>query len=123
VTLNAPDEMERLPHHTELAAFRIVQECLTNIHRHSGSKTADICITRNDGTLTVQVRDSGRGIPAEKLAEINAGGTSVGVVGMRERVKQLKGEMKIESDSHGTTVSVRLPVPHVTVAAATAAQF
>ncbi len=123
VTLNAPDEMERLPHHTELTAFRIVQECLTNIHRHSGSKTADICIARNDGTLTVQVRDSGRGIPAEKLAEINAGGTSVGVVGMRERVKQLKGEMKIESDSHGTTVSVRLPVPHVTVAAATAAQF
>jgi PAS domain S-box-containing protein len=124
VTLNAPDEMERLPAHIELTAFRIVQECLTNIHRHSGSKTADICITRDNGTLTVQVRDSGRGIPAEKLAEINAGGTSVGVVGMRERVKQLKGEMKIDSDSNGTTVFVRLPVPHAApVAATAAAQF
>jgi PAS domain S-box-containing protein len=114
ITLNAPEDMERLPHHIELAAFRVVQECLTNIHRHSGSKTADICIARNNGDVTVQVRDAGRGIPADKLAEIKAGGTSVGIVGMRERVKQLKGEMKIDSDSHGTTVFVRLPVPQAT---------
>jgi signal transduction histidine kinase len=112
ITLNAPEDMERLPHHIELAAFRVVQEALTNIHRHSGSKTADICIARTNGSITVQVRDTGRGIPADKLAEINAGGTSVGIVGMRERVKQLKGEMKIDSDASGTTVYVRLPVPH-----------
>ena len=118
ITLNAPEDMERLPHQIELAAFRVVQECLTNIHRHSGSKTAEICIGRNNGDVTVQVRDSGRGIPADKLAEIKAGGTSVGIVGMRERVKQLKGEMKIDSDAHGTTVFVRLPVPHAVPVAA-----
>jgi two-component system, NarL family, sensor kinase len=121
ITLNAPDDMERLPHHVELAAFRVVQECLTNIHRHSASKTADIRIERADGSITVQVRDTGRGMPAEKLAELNAGGTSVGIVGMRERVKQLKGEMKIESDASGTTVFVRLPVPNIEPVAAAAA--
>jgi PAS domain S-box-containing protein len=112
ITLDVPDDMERLPHQLELAAFRVVQEALTNIHRHSASKTADIRIKRTEGTITVQIRDTGRGIPAEKLAEINAGGTSVGIVGMRERVKALKGEMKIESDAGGTTVFVSLPAPH-----------
>jgi PAS domain S-box-containing protein len=121
ITLNAPEDMERLPHHIELAAFRVVQECLTNIHRHSGSKTADICIARTNGTITVSVRDTGRGIPSDKLAEINAGGTSVGIVGMRERVKQLKGEMKIDSDAGGTTVTIRLPVPHAAPIAAAVA--
>jgi signal transduction histidine kinase len=93
----------------ELAIFRIVQECLTNVHRHSDSKIARIRIARNSHAVIVDVQDEGKGISSEKLAELQSQGGGVGIRGMRERVFQLGGELKIHSMDGGTTVSITLP--------------
>ena len=99
----------------ELAIFRFVQECLTNIHRHSGSKTADIRIFVEGGSLHVEVSDQGKGIPSERLAEIRSGGGGVGVRGMQERLRRLGGTMTIESNGSGTGSGTRVvasvPIP------------
>jgi signal transduction histidine kinase len=68
--------------------FRLVQECLTNIHRHRGSKTAFIQLTRNDDLVCLEIRDQGQGMPPEKLVQIQSKGLGVGITGMRERVRQ-----------------------------------
>jgi signal transduction histidine kinase len=111
VSLDLPAGIERLDRDYELSLFRIVQECLTNIHRHSGSKTASIRIVRDDGALVLEVRDEGRGIPAERLSEIQSRGSGVGIRGMRERTLQLSGTMSIESDGSGTRIHVVIPTP------------
>ena len=111
VELDIPSDFGRLPNDTELAIFRIVQECLTNIHRHSGSDTAAIRIQRKDSRLVVQVQDSGKGIPKEKQLELTASGRSgVGFGGMRERVRQLGGNLEIYSEGNGTLISATLNV-------------
>jgi signal transduction histidine kinase len=109
VVLDLPAAIERLDRDYELSLFRIVQECLTNIHRHSGSKTASIRIIREEGDLILEVTDEGRGMPAERLLEIQSTGSGVGIRGMRERVLQFGGRMSIESDSSGTQVHVVIP--------------
>jgi len=109
VSLDLPATVERLDRDYELALFRIVQECLTNIHRHSGSKTATIRIVRDDGTLALEVQDAGRGMPPERLSEIQSTGSGVGIRGMRERVLQFSGKMSIESDASGTRIHVVMP--------------
>jgi len=111
VSLELPAAIERLDRDYELSLFRIVQECLTNIHRHSGSKTASIRIVRNDGAMVLEVRDEGRGMPAERLSEIQSRGSGVGIRGMRERTLQLSGTMSIESNGSGTTINVVIPTP------------
>jgi signal transduction histidine kinase len=111
VDLEVPADFGRLPSDAELAIFRIIQECLTNIHRHSESTTAAIRIRQEEGRLTVQVRDSGKGMPLNKqreLAESSRGG--VGLGGMRERLRQLGGALEIKSEGEGTVVSVTLNV-------------
>jgi signal transduction histidine kinase len=110
VSLDLPAAIERLDRDCELSLFRIVQECLTNIHRHSGSKTATIRIVRDDGALVLEVRDEGRGMPAERLSEIQSTGSGVGIRGMRERVLQFAGRMSIESDGSGTRIHVVIPI-------------
>ena len=95
----------------ELAIFRLVQECLTNIHRHSGSKTASIRIFLESESLHVEVSDQGKGIPPERLAEIRSGGSGVGIRGMQERLRQFGGDMSIESNGSGTRVVARIPIP------------
>jgi PAS domain S-box-containing protein len=114
INLFVSEEIGRLPADMELVVFRVVQECLTNIHRHSGSKTASIRLARDSDAVVVEVQDSGRGISAQKLAELQSGGSGVGIGGMRERVRQLGGEMKIDSDSSGTRVSVTVPAAKIT---------
>lgn len=105
IRLSIPPDFERLPHDLELAIFRLVQESLTNVHRHSGSDSAEISTARKAQTICLDVRDRGTGIPAEKLAEIQSGkSTSVGLRGMRERVQQFKGEFRLQSDSSGTSI-------------------
>ena len=113
VTLEIPADFERLSAEAELVIFRIVQEALTNIHRHSHSRTALIRIGRDAASVFAEIQDHGEGIPREKLSEIQSHGSGVGIRGMRERVRQLKGEMKIESDGAGTTISVVFPVAEV----------
>ncbi|HXN17373.1 MAG TPA: sensor histidine kinase [Candidatus Binatus sp.] len=111
VDLEIPPDFDRLPEVLELAIFRIVQECLTNIHRHSGSATATIRIQREEGHLAVTVIDRGKGMPKEKQCESTVSGRSgVGFAGMRERLRQLGGTLEIQSDGNGTIVSAILKV-------------
>jgi PAS domain S-box-containing protein len=111
VAVDVPEDFGRLPSTLELMLFRVVQESLTNVIRHSGCTAADIRITRGKDLIHLEVRDSGKGIPPERLADIRASGSGVGLLGMRERVRQFKGEMKIDSGSSGTKISITLPVP------------
>jgi PAS domain S-box-containing protein len=103
---------EGLPRDLSLSLFRIVQECLTNIHRHAGSPTAFVRIERSVGQISVSVRDEGKGIPPELQSKISSGASSgVGLRGMRERVRQFGGRLDIHSDGSGTEISVALPLP------------
>jgi PAS domain S-box-containing protein len=110
VDLSIPENFERLPADTELVIFRIVQESLTNVHRHSGSKTASIRVAREADRIIVEVQDKGKGISAERLTEIQSQGTGVGIRGMRERVSHFRGDLIIESNGSGTKVSATLPL-------------
>jgi len=111
ISLNISEDCGRLPREMELVIFRLVQECLTNIHRHSGSKMASIRILRESDAVTVEVEDEGRGMPADKLAEIQSGGSGVGIRGMRERVRQFEGKFNVESNGAGTRIFVSIPLP------------
>jgi signal transduction histidine kinase len=94
----------------EITIFRLVQECLTNIHRHSGSDTATIVIREEDHRVVVEIKDAGKGISLEKQLELSSDRTGVGFRGMRERLRQLGGELDIQSDGRGTAVRARLPI-------------
>jgi signal transduction histidine kinase len=111
VSLELPSDLERLPRDVELSIFRIVQECLTNVHRHSGSATATVHLSRKPGEIRLQVSDQGRGINREIQDKFVAGRSSgVGLRGMRERIRQLGGGMEIQSCGNGTSVIVFLPL-------------
>ena len=103
--LNLPEDLERLAPEVELAIFRLVQECLTNIHRHSGSKTAVIRIVREPDKICAEVQDHGKGISPERLAEIQSQGVGVGIRGMQERVRQCHGELTVDSNALGTKIT------------------
>jgi PAS domain S-box-containing protein len=111
VEFHIPAQLQRLPSRVETVLFRILQEALTNIHRHSGSTTAEIILTVAHGEVSMRIADSGRGIPPEMLARFqrNGTGSGIGLAGMRERVKELGGDLKIASSSSGTTLTVCLP--------------
>ncbi len=103
----------------ELSIFRVVQECLTNIHRHAESLTAVIRIVQDDADLTVEIEDAGKGIPLEKqLAMISSPQTGVGFRGMRERLRRLGGTLEIQSNGGGTRVTAVLPRAHLPTATA-----
>ncbi len=111
VNLDCPDDFGRIPREMETAIFRLVQECLTNIHRHSGSPTAKIRLHRSNHEVVIQVEDKGKGIPSEKLGSMTSAGTpGVGITGMKERVRQLGGTLEIGSDQSGTKIVARLPI-------------
>jgi len=109
--LSISENFGRLPGEFELAVFRIVQECLTNIHRHSGSKTATIRLSRTAESVSLQIQDEGKGISAEKLAGIQSERSGVGITGMRERVRHFRGVMDIQSNGTGMKIAVTFPVP------------
>jgi len=121
VDLEIPADFERLGREAETAIFRTVQECLTNIHRHSESPTARIRIAASDGQVCVEIEDRGRGIPPEKQSEMASTGTpGVGIRGMRERLRQLGGNLDIHSNGKGTLIVARLPVAVTSVSPAAA---
>ena len=91
--------------------FRLVQECLTNIHRHSGSKSAVIRLAQDNGNVSLQVQDEGNGMSPEKLRQIQSQGSGVGIRGMRERVRHFGGQMEIESGEQGTKITFTFPIP------------
>jgi len=113
VSLDLPTELERLPKDVELTIFRVVQESLTNIHRHSGSQTALIRLTREDNHLSLQIRDTGRGVSSKKQMALSRGASSggVGLRGMRERLAHLGGSLTFDSGGNGTVVTATLPLP------------
>jgi signal transduction histidine kinase len=111
VDLHLPEDFGRLPGEMETAIFRVIQESLTNIHRHSGSPVARIQLRQVGDQVAVEVSDKGKGIPRDKLEEMSSTGTpGVGIRGMRERLRQLGGALEIESAKAGTVVSVILPL-------------
>jgi signal transduction histidine kinase len=110
VELTVPSGLGRLSTEVETAIFRIVQECLTNIHRHSGSKTAAIRIVEDTGKLLIVAEDSGTGFPPDKLRLTSDGRSGVGFRGMTERIRHLGGDLKIHSDHNGTVITAVLPV-------------
>jgi|SRR5579859_1384099 len=121
VDLDIPEDFGRLPRDLETAVFRIVQECLTNIHRHADSPVAKVRIAQRDGHIRVEVQDKGKGIPSQERAEIvsSVNGTpGVGIRGMRERLRQLGGTLELSSDGEGkgTLIAARLPIRQPTPA-------
>ncbi len=110
IDLQVPDDFGRLSSEMELLIFRLVQESLTNIHRHSGSKTALIRLERDESNVRVKVEDHGKGMSPERLAEIKSKGTGVGIRGMRERVRHFHGDLVVESNGFGTRVCASLPM-------------
>ncbi len=112
VDLDIPEEFGRLSDEMEIAIFRMVQECLTNIHRHSGGTSAAIRMREEDHHVLIEIEDQGKGIPLEKQLELSSSArTGVGVRGMRERLRQLGGSLEIRSHGTGTAVTATLPLP------------
>jgi signal transduction histidine kinase len=113
LTLDAPNDPVRLPDAIELALFRVLQEALTNVHRHSGASTADILIRRSSGQVILEVNDNGHGMSQEMLDRFREAGTGtgVGLMSMHERARELGGTIQIESGSTGTSVRIAIPVP------------
>jgi signal transduction histidine kinase len=111
VTLNLQRDLERPSREMELAIFRVVQECLSNIHRHSGSSSARIRIARESGKVIVEVSDEGRGMDPDKLAKLRARSAGLGLRGIRERVRPFNGDVEIESQvDQGTSVRIIFPI-------------
>lgn len=120
VNLDIPGNFERLPQELETAIFRVVQECLTNIHRHSGSHVAAVRVTRDGNVVKVEVRDQGKGMSSQTDG-VRAQRMGVGIQGMRERITQFGGRFEIRSDKSGTTVAASVPVPSSSLQTATRA--
>jgi signal transduction histidine kinase len=112
VKMEIPEHTERLPLSVEMALFRVLQECLANIHRHSGSKRVDVSLVITSTDANLRVRDYGKGISPTILRQFHANGGRVGVglAGMRERVHEQGGYFDIQSNGSGTTIMVRIPV-------------
>lgn len=110
VNCDMPERADRLPEGIELALFRVLQESLTNIHRHSGATAASIKFAQNGAGIELKVSDNGRGLSKEQLARIRESdrGSGVGIAGMRERLRGLGGQLTVESNGTGVTVTVTL---------------
>jgi signal transduction histidine kinase len=117
VNFGCAPEIERLPNDIEIVLFRVLQESLTNVHRHSGASLVNIRLARSHEAVLLEVQDNGTGIAPDLLeslqnTNIDAG---VGLAGMRERTDDLNGQFEMESSSNGTTLRVRIPLAPVRV--------
>jgi PAS domain S-box-containing protein len=111
VSLERDSNFGRLNSDLEVAIFRVVQECLSNVHRHSDSPQATVRLLRSSDEVRLEVQDHVRGIPAEKQSSVPGNyAMGVGLRGMRERILQLGGNLKVESNDGGTTVVVTFPI-------------
>ena len=119
VDLQIPEDFGRLPSETETALFRVVQQSLANIHRHSGSAVAIIRIEIDDHAVSVEIRDEGHGFSPEVLTGFHSGTRllGVGMAGMRERIREMGGRFDVRSSSSGASIHVRLQLSPKTLAA------
>jgi signal transduction histidine kinase len=118
VEADIPEGGPRTGEDTELALFRVAQECLGNIQRHSGSTWARVALRSSDDVITLEVEDAGRGIPAEISQRGASGNIGVGISGMRERIRQLGGTLEIIAKKPGTLVRASVPNPQSSPASA-----
>ena len=119
VQFDFPHDLERLPRELETTIFRLIQESLTNIHRHANSPTAAIRVWRENGEIKVEIRDRGKGMPAEMHQGLSRRvRTGLGIQGMRERVRELGGRLEIHSGKAGTAVIAAVPFQQRNVDAA-----
>ena len=110
INLEFPGKLERLSRNLETAIFRVVQECLTNIHLHSESRTATIRLAQTPGKISLEIEDEGKGIAPEKLSKLASSGLpGLGLRSMRERVKDFQGDFEITSHGRGTQIKVNVP--------------
>ena len=112
IDLEIPESLGRFPRDLEIAVFRIVQETLTNVHRHSGSSTAKITIWRSTNQLRIKVEDKGKGMTLPAIGKDGRENAilGVGISGIRERVRQLAGQMQIRSGDWGTALEAVFPL-------------
>jgi signal transduction histidine kinase len=112
VELELPEGVDHLPELVRIALFRILQESLTNVHRHSGSPSVEVHLTVGNDQAILTVRDFGRGVPAELMqgSEANGEHFGLGLSGMRERVNDLGGTFEIQSGEKGTVITVSIPL-------------
>src|SRR5215469_1067533 len=109
--LDLPSHIDRLPRRTEIALFRILQEALTNVHRHSGSRAVHVWVTTDNVSVVLKVQDFGKGIPREVVDRFwKTGNVGVGLAGIRERLKELGGRLELDSDVQGTMLKATIPV-------------
>ena len=116
ITCDIQESMERPSRDCELVLFRILQESLTNVHRHSGASAAQVRLCRDEQVLQLEIADNGKGIPAERLHrfQTSTGNSGVGIAGMRERVRQLGGHLELRSSENGTSIHVAVPTRSAT---------
>ncbi|MGB6977882.1 MAG: ATP-binding protein, partial [Candidatus Acidiferrales bacterium] len=121
-TFESSPDFGRLPPDIELAFFRVLQESLTNVHRHSGSQTATVRLSRDEEAVVLEVADQGKGSQQENSPEEAARDWTesfgVGLRGMSERVRQMGGKLELSSGRNGTTVKAIVPMEKATRAAA-----
>jgi PAS domain S-box-containing protein len=112
VSLDLPADLQRLPDVIEIAMFRVLQESLTNVHRHSRAKSAEISVDLDAEQVTIEIRDHGLGMPSHIIRQIEAETSKLGVglAGMRERIHELGGRFVVSSDNRGTTVQATIPL-------------
>jgi two-component system, chemotaxis family, CheB/CheR fusion protein len=110
VDLVLPPDIGRLPENVEIALFRVIQESLNNVHRHSGAKKATIELRRNAQHVTLEISDNGKGLPVGLLSETGqTRAFGVGILGMKERLAQLGGRLEVNSSKKGTTIKAVVP--------------
>lgn len=110
LTLELDEQTDRFGPDVETGLFRIIQEALTNVHRHSQAEAVHIKITLKKGRLLLSIQDDGKGIPADALATTPNGRQGVGLSSMRERTALLGGTFNLETNSRGTLIAVSLPI-------------
>jgi signal transduction histidine kinase len=112
VSLELPQQMQRLPRDIELALFRVLQEGLTNVLRHSESSSAEVRLEINSDKVVLVIADHGKGMPPVVLEQFNqtTTGTGVGLAGMRERINEFGGQLTVESVGAGTILAAVIPL-------------
>ena len=123
VKVDLPEDAGRLPKPVALGLFRVLQESLTNIHRHSNSAKAEVALELYPDRVLLKVRDYGKGVPPELLENFRMDGTStgVGLAGMRERIRELGGQLSVQRCAPGTAIFVTMPLPERAEGTASAA--